>query len=57
MHKSCEKLRLFCGSQKTGDVWNEVLIDIDPKAENEKKFRYVLTNRPTPASAIFVSVR
>ncbi|XP_043282362.1 protein arginine methyltransferase NDUFAF7 homolog, mitochondrial-like isoform X1 [Venturia canescens] len=41
--------------QKTGDIWNEVLIDIDPKTENEKKFRYVLTKRATPASAIFVS--
>uniref|UniRef100_A0A1B6BY44 Protein arginine methyltransferase NDUFAF7 n=1 Tax=Clastoptera arizonana TaxID=38151 RepID=A0A1B6BY44_9HEMI len=41
--------------QKTENGWSEVLIDIDPDDETGKKFRYVISRFPTPASKLYLS--
>jgi NADH dehydrogenase [ubiquinone] 1 alpha subcomplex assembly factor 7 len=37
--------------QKDGDVWKEILIDVDKAQEN--KFRYVISRSETPTSKLF----
>lgn len=37
--------------QKDGDIWKEILIDIDPS--EKEKFRYVLSRNETPISKLF----
>lgn len=39
--------------QKDGDKWREILIDVDPSAEN--KFRYVRSMNETPMLKLFLS--
>ncbi|XP_033221603.1 protein arginine methyltransferase NDUFAF7 homolog, mitochondrial [Belonocnema kinseyi] len=40
--------------QKTNQGWCEVLVDIEPGASNQKKFRYVLTKTPNLASRTYI---
>ena len=41
--------------QKDGDVWKEILVDIDP--EDIEKFRYVVSRHETPISKLFSTLR
>ncbi|KAG5681943.1 hypothetical protein PVAND_011344 [Polypedilum vanderplanki] len=37
--------------QKDGNIWKEILVDIDP--ENEEKFRFVISRNETPISKLY----
>jgi NADH dehydrogenase [ubiquinone] 1 alpha subcomplex assembly factor 7 len=41
--------------KKEGNVWKEILIDVDP--EDKEKFRYVLSRNETPMSKVYGSMR
>lgn len=40
--------------QKEGNVWKEILVDIDP--EDKQKFRFVMSRNETPMSKLFASL-
>jgi NADH dehydrogenase [ubiquinone] 1 alpha subcomplex assembly factor 7 len=41
--------------QKDGNVWKEILVDIDP--QNEEKFRFVMSRNETPISKLYATLR
>ncbi|XP_024940398.1 protein arginine methyltransferase NDUFAF7 homolog, mitochondrial isoform X2 [Cephus cinctus] len=41
--------------QRTSEGWREVLVDIDPVANNQEKFRYVISRMATPSVKAYVS--
>lgn len=41
--------------QKDGDLWKEILVDVDPADEN--KFRFVMSRNETPISKLYSSIR